>query len=51
MVVKKQKLYDQFADGGRIFKFNIFYGIVIYVDGYISKGKLLWKMLGCKIWL
>lgn len=51
MAAKKQKLYDQFADGGGTLKSNIFHGIVIHVDGYTSKGKLLWKISGCKIWL
>lgn len=34
MAAKKQKLYDQFTDGGRTLKSNIFHGIVIHVDGY-----------------
>lgn len=42
MAAKKQKLYDQFVDGGGgTLKSNIFHGIVIHVDGYTSKGKLL----------
>lgn len=50
MAAKKQKLYDQFVDGGGTLKSNIFHGIVIHVDGYTSKRKLLWKMSGCKMW-
>lgn len=35
MAAKKQKLYDQFVDGGGgTLKSNIFHGIVIHVDGY-----------------